>query len=123
MILQTPIRKVLPGFTPQDFCLAQIAGLDDLLAHRTGLSPSISLSFQGDGDSLLAADQILPIVNSLKQVKPMRQEWIYNSWGYSVAGLVVEKLRPRSLAETVQAEILKSVLIVAQQVLSSANPS
>lgn len=88
----TPIKDLLPGFRPADHYLYDHATVIDLLAHRTGLSFAASEAFQGDGASLLPYSQILPCANALKPVRSLREEWLYNSWGYSIAGLIIEQL-------------------------------
>lgn len=87
------VTGILDEFRHEDVTIG------DLLSHRTGLSNSLSLTFQGDGDLLLEQDQLFDMVNNLRKAEPIRSEWIYNNWGYAIAGKVVEKITKKSLDE------------------------
>ncbi|KAJ5730158.1 Protein flp [Penicillium malachiteum] len=101
----TPVKDVLQDFAHKDPCVAKLTTVVDLLAHRTGLAGDISLTFQGDGKALLPADQLLPTFNQNDRVVPFRSEWVYNSWGYSIAGLIIEKLSGESLGSYLQKHV------------------
>ncbi|KAJ5640986.1 Protein flp [Penicillium herquei] len=101
----TPVKDILPDFHHKDPCLTNLTTVVDLLAHRTGLTGDISLTFQGDGEALLPADQLLPTFSQNLQVAPFRSRWVYSSWGYSIAGLIIEKLSGGSLDTYLQKHV------------------
>lgn len=92
LTLQTTIREVLPDFAPEDQNIRNNATVADMLTHTSGLSPSISIAFQGDGDILLDKSEVMSSVNNLETVSPLGTEWIYNSLGYSLIGELIERL-------------------------------
>ena len=100
------IKQHLPNFQPQNECVERLSTLEDALSHNTGLPNPTSFSFQGDGESLLDADQILPTVNKMKSVQPLRTQWSYSSWGYSIAGEMIEKAAGVPLPDYMKKEIL-----------------
>lgn len=95
----TPIKEVLPDFNHYDPSITNLTTVVDLLSYRTGLSGDISLTFQGDGDALLPADQLIRTINRMEMVDTFRNTWSYNSWGYSLAELMVEKLSGLAIHE------------------------
>ncbi|PGH01867.1 hypothetical protein AJ79_07804 [Helicocarpus griseus UAMH5409] len=95
----TPIKDILPDFHHYDPSVTNLTTVVDIMSHRAGFSGDISLTFQGDGDALLPADQLIPTINTMKMVDTFRSRWSYSSWGYSLAGLIVEKLSGLTLHE------------------------
>lgn len=101
----TPIKEIIPEFKTQHASIASMTTVIDLLAQRTGLSGDISFTFQGDGDALMTADQLLLMVQHMESVTPFREQCSYSSWGYSLAGLVIERLSGQSLRQFLKASI------------------
>ncbi|KAJ5702809.1 Protein flp [Penicillium malachiteum] len=75
----TPVKDILPDFHHKDPCLTNLTTVVDLVAHQTGLTGDISLTFPGDGEALLPADQLLPTFSQNVQVAPFRSKWVYSS--------------------------------------------
>ncbi|KAM0744873.1 hypothetical protein ACQRIT_000257 [Beauveria bassiana] len=78
----------------------------DFLSHRTGLSGDMSVALQGDMEFILPPSEVAPIVSRLDVAAPFRQSWLYNNWGYSVAGKVIEKLSGKPAHEYIRESIL-----------------
>lgn len=78
------------------------ATLLDLLAHRTGLTGAFHLAWQGDGTHLIGKRDYLTCFNHLKPVTSFRERWIYNSWGYSVVGHIIERVSGLQIGEYLQ---------------------
>ncbi|KAH7630237.1 beta-lactamase-domain-containing protein [Sordaria sp. MPI-SDFR-AT-0083] len=102
----TPMKDLLEGFET-DAKIQHMATLSDFLSHRTGLSGDMSIAHQGDQEFLLTKDELLPAVTTLDMVGQFRSDWIYNNWGYSLAGLVLEKLSGRSFEECLREYVVK----------------
>lgn len=102
---ETPVKDILPDFQHKSASVTNLTTVVDLLAHRTGLSSDISFTFQGDGEALLPAEQMIPTFNNLDQVESFRGKWSYNSWGYAIAGRIIEKLSNCSFHEYVKTNI------------------
>lgn len=88
----SPIQDILPEFKPNNPDLDGTVSVADFLSHRTGLLGDVSVANQGDLDFLLPPAELLPTVANLETVAPFRQNWIYNNWGYSMAGTIIERL-------------------------------
>jgi CubicO group peptidase (beta-lactamase class C family) len=101
----TCLKDILPNFAPADDCVREHATITDMLCHMSGLSPSISLAFQGDGEALLYKDQIMSVVNGFEAVSSIRKEWIYNTWGYSIAAMIIMRTASDSLPQTLNERI------------------
>ena len=101
----TPIKDVLPEWRNTDDAVTSLTTIVDCLAHRTGLPGNYQLTFQGDGDALSPRDQLIPIINAMQLVTSFRSEWIYSSWGYAVAGLIIERLSHSKLDDFLHQEI------------------
>ncbi|KAL1621772.1 hypothetical protein SLS54_005295, partial [Diplodia seriata] len=96
---ETHVKDILPDFEHSDRYLSNSLTVADILSHRSGLSGSLSLTFQGDGNFLLPRDQLYPMVNHLPQPASLRTEWIYNNWGYAMAGEIIQHLSKLSVQE------------------------
>ncbi|KAJ5986314.1 Protein flp [Penicillium sp. IBT 35674x] len=101
----TPVKEILPDFQHKSPSVTNLTTVVDLLAHRTGLSSDISFTFQGDGEALLPAEQMIPTFNNMDQVESFRGKWSYNSWGYAIAGRIIEKLSNCSFHEYLKTNI------------------
>lgn len=69
---ETPVRDILPDFQHDDPVITNLTTVVDLLAHRTGLSGDLSLTFQGDGEALLPKGQFIRTFNNLDKVASFR---------------------------------------------------
>ncbi|KAJ5981963.1 Protein flp [Penicillium sp. IBT 35674x] len=101
----TPVKDILPDFQHKSPSVTNLTTVVDLLAHRTGLSSDISFTFQGDGEALLPAEQMIPTFNNMDQAESFRGKWSYNSWGYAITGRIIEKLSDCSFYEYLKTNI------------------
>ncbi|KAK3947438.1 beta-lactamase-domain-containing protein [Pseudoneurospora amorphoporcata] len=102
----TQMKDLLEGFET-DEKIQHLATLSDCLSHRTGLSGDMSIAHQGDQEFLLTKDELLPAVATLEKVGQFRNDWIYNNWGYSLAGLVLEKFSGRSFEDSLREYVVE----------------
>ncbi|KAM3478109.1 hypothetical protein MY8738_006094 [Beauveria namnaoensis] len=102
----TPLQDIWPEYRPQQPQLKGNVCLLDFLSHRTGLSGDMSVALQGDMEFILPPSEVAPIVSRLDVAAPFRQSWLYNNWGYSVAGKVIEKLSGKPAHEYIRESIL-----------------
>ncbi|KAH6635889.1 penicillin-binding protein [Chaetomium tenue] len=105
--LDTPVDRILPDFIPMDKRLRGQISLADFLSHRSGLLGDMSFALQGQSECLLPKEQLLPTVSRLKTIAPIRRQWLYNNWGYGIAGAVIEKWSGKSFAAYLKESILE----------------
>lgn len=98
----SPIQDILPEFKPNNPDLDGTVSVADFLSHRTGLLGDMSVANQGDLDLLLPPAELLPTVANLETVVPFRQNWIYNNWGYRMAGIAIEGLTKKPFYDYVK---------------------
>ena len=79
----------------------------DLLSHRTGLSRSDALFVGSDNQLLLTKDQGTVVFESLNASRPLRQDFIYNNFGYHAAGCVIETVSSMSYGDFLRQRIFK----------------
>ncbi|OAA78787.1 Beta-lactamase/transpeptidase-like protein [Akanthomyces lecanii RCEF 1005] len=102
----TPLQDIWPEYHPQQPGLNGDVSLVDFLSHRTGLSGDMSVALQGDMEFLLQPSEVAPTVSQLDVAAPLRQSWLYNNWGYSVAGTIIEKLSGKPAHQYIRESIL-----------------
>ncbi|SPO02306.1 uncharacterized protein DNG_04979 [Cephalotrichum gorgonifer] len=100
------LEEVIPEYNPKDDRLRGLVSIKDFLSHRTGLNGDMSIASQGDLEFLLPRAELIPSVGSLDTIAPIRHQSLYNNWGYSVAGAVVEKLSGKPFHEYLQEAVL-----------------
>ncbi|TVY43486.1 Penicillin-binding protein [Lachnellula occidentalis] len=103
----TPIKSIIPEWQNVDPAITNLTTIVDCLAHRIGLAGDYSFTFQGDGDALLPVDQLIPLLNAMYPASPFREQWIYSSWGYSLAGVIIERLSGQSVNDFLQQNVYK----------------
>ncbi|KAK3946560.1 beta-lactamase-domain-containing protein [Pseudoneurospora amorphoporcata] len=101
----TLIKDLIDGFNTDDR-IQHLVTLSDFLSHRTGLNGDMSIAHQGDQKFLLQKDEVLPAVTILDKVGQFRSDWIYNNWGYSLAGKVLEKYSRKSFEDCLREYVL-----------------
>ncbi|KAG9255475.1 penicillin-binding protein [Emericellopsis atlantica] len=89
----SPVQDIIPSFKPKS------QQLDGLLAD-------MSVASQGDMEFLLAPKDMIPTIANLDSVAPFRRQWMYNNWGYSMAGAVIEELSKRPFYDHVKDVVL-----------------
>ncbi|KAK0753120.1 penicillin-binding protein [Schizothecium vesticola] len=105
--LDTPVDRILTDYAPVDEQLRHQVSLGDFLSHRSGLFGDMSFAMQGQFECLLPKNQLLPTISSLKTVAPIRRQWLYNNWGYAMAGAVIEKLTGKSFGTYMSESVLE----------------
>ncbi|KAF5020178.1 hypothetical protein F66182_7818 [Fusarium sp. NRRL 66182] len=109
MILwDTPVRDVLPEFHHRNPIIEETLTVADILSHRSGLAGlgDMNLAFQGDGDMLLPKSSLYHLVEQFPTLFPLRSDWNYLVWGYSLAGEIIEKLTGTDVPTYVQEHVL-----------------
>lgn len=104
--LEEPVKTYLPEFRSASPHVTESATLIDLLAHRTGLTGVFHLCFQ-HGRHIIGNDNFWTYFQKLQPVTSLRGKWLYNSFGYSVVGKVIERATGASLNECLSKYICK----------------
>jgi CubicO group peptidase (beta-lactamase class C family) len=100
----TPLHETLPGFHRDDEI--NQATMVDVLSQCTGMARSNQYWFGNDNGLLLDKDQIVPIVDYLRQVDPFRSVGSMNNWHFALAGEAIEELSGKSWGTTVKERLL-----------------
>ncbi|KAK0516009.1 hypothetical protein JMJ35_002043 [Cladonia borealis] len=88
----TPIHTILPGFGKNHGEVGKLITIVDLLSHRSGMISPDTFFFQDYNEILLQKGQEVKTFNYGKPKGAFRDSYVYNNFGYAVAGLVVEEL-------------------------------
>ncbi|OPB45974.1 hypothetical protein A0O28_0060940 [Trichoderma guizhouense] len=76
----TPIKDILPNFSTKSDILRNHMTAVDCLSHRAGMQSS--LYWLGSMNNVLVSkENSMKLINDLKQVKPFRNEYLYNNLG------------------------------------------
>ncbi|KAK7402981.1 hypothetical protein QQX98_011257 [Neonectria punicea] len=102
----SPLQSVIPEYKPKDSRLDSNVAVADFLSHRTGLSGDMSIGMQGDLEFLLPPSELVTAVSDLDTVAPLRRQYMYNNWGYSVAGGIIERLSQKPFHEYLREALL-----------------
>ena len=84
----TPIHTILPGFGKNHGEVGKLITIVDLLSHRSGMISPDTFFFL----ILLQEGQGVKAWNYGKPKGAFRDSYVYNNFGYAVAGLVVGEL-------------------------------
>lgn len=103
----TPVDNILYDFTPKDGHLRGLLSVGDLFSQRSGLFGDMSIALQGDSEFLIPPEDTLHAVSDLDTIASFREEWSYNNWGYSIAGLVIEKMSKLRFSDYLRESIPK----------------
>ncbi|EON63642.1 hypothetical protein W97_02870 [Coniosporium apollinis CBS 100218] len=87
----TPISKMLPDFNPRSKEVRESATLIDLLSMRSGLE-NYGVWFGSQNSILFPQSDSMTLINDLQQRAALGSEWIYNNWGYEIAGHVIKQI-------------------------------
>ncbi|XP_046558560.1 penicillin-binding protein 4-like [Haliotis rubra] len=90
--------------------------LRDLLSHRTGLHPAVISLYPGFAKNFTRAD-FAKRFRFLPEVKPFRDVFEYNNWGYILLGRIVEVLSGESYEATLEKRIFKPLGMNQSRVL------
>lgn len=124
----TSVEEILPDFSPHtgrapdDKPVGGCIPVGDLLSHRSGLEADMSMAVQGSDGFLLSPSDLTASLNNLAQVAPPRREWIYNNWGYSAAGAIIEKLSGKPFAEYIGEAVLAPLGLTSTTIKPSFGP-
>ena len=88
----TPVYTILPGFGKNHGEVGKMITIVDLLSHRSGMISPDTFFFQDYNEILLRKGQEVKTFNYGKQKGAFRDSYVYNNFGYAVAGLVIEEL-------------------------------
>ena len=88
----TPVHTILPGFGKNHGEVGKMTTIVDLLSLCSGINFPDTFFFQDYNEILLQKGQEVEIFNYGKQKGAFRDSYVYNHFGYAVAGLVVEEL-------------------------------
>ena len=83
----TKIQEVVPGFRTQSEELHESASILDYLSMRTGMQ-QYGTWLQSQNNVIFPPSDSLKIVNSFKQVQPLRLGFQYDNWAYEIASQV-----------------------------------
>ena len=86
------VRDILPDFRQVNQNVEDQATIADFLSHRTGLAPKSTLWLAERAGLAFKSNETLNVVSYLETIHELRSQWLYNNWGYALAGLIVEKL-------------------------------
>ncbi|KAK5630240.1 hypothetical protein RRF57_005955 [Xylaria bambusicola] len=89
----TPVRSVIPEVND-----ARLTPLD-LLSMRSGYYPADALTWQGENIALLLKADTVKHWNALPQLGEFRNSYKYNSWGYALVGILIERLTGQTLSQ------------------------
>ncbi|KAJ9666920.1 hypothetical protein H2201_003054 [Coniosporium apollinis] len=87
----TPICKILSDFNPRCKEVKESATLTDLLCMRSGLE-NYGVWIGSQNNILFPESDSMTLINDLQQRAELRAEWIYNNWGYEIAGHVIKQM-------------------------------
>jgi CubicO group peptidase (beta-lactamase class C family) len=85
----TPVKDLLPGFSPRSQEVTTSATLVDFLSMRSGLQAT-TVWYGSQNNVLFPRTNSLKLINNLEAVSPLRSKWRYNNWGYELADLVID---------------------------------
>jgi CubicO group peptidase (beta-lactamase class C family) len=103
----TPIHDILPAMSKTTALYEARLNIKDLLSHRTGKAWADALYLQSNNRILLAKDQSVRTFDSLAQVAPVRNKYMYNNHAYNLAGLVIEKICGQEWSQFMTENIFK----------------
>lgn len=103
----TRVKEVLPSFKSRSNIVENQATILDLLSHRTGITDFDTIWTGTQNNILLERDQALLTFASFESCGPFRNSFVYNNWGYEIAGQMMENVSNQSLATLLQEKIFK----------------
>ncbi|KAL8904629.1 MAG: hypothetical protein Q9207_003150 [Kuettlingeria erythrocarpa] len=86
----TLVKDILPDFHTRSEVLHHHMTTVDCLSHRAGMQSS--LYWLGSMNNvLISKEKSMDFINDLKQIKPFRNEYLYNNLGYEIASHILER--------------------------------
>lgn len=100
----TPVKNILPDFYTRSEILHQHMTPVDCLSLRSRMQSS--LYWLGSMKNLfISKENSMNFINNLKQVKPFRNEYLYNNLGYEIAAHIFEKATGESWERIMHSQI------------------
>lgn len=103
----TPVRDIIPEYQRAESDSAYNATVTDFLSHRAGIAGADGYWMLSDGKVAFARDQMVPILNSLPTVQPIRTAFIYHNIGYELLGQIIEKVTGTTVGNFLKESIMK----------------
>lgn len=102
----TLIKDILPDFSTKSDNLRNQMTTVDCLSHRAGMQSS--LYWLGSMNNVLVSkENSMNLINDLKQVKPFRNEYLYNNLGYEIASHVLEQVTGEPWEQILHSQIFQ----------------
>jgi CubicO group peptidase (beta-lactamase class C family) len=98
-----PVRDFIPEFRLHDARATELATVQDLLCHRSGLPRHDWLCDPGD----LSREQMLPLLRYLEPTQQFATGFQYSNLGYMVAGMVSERVTGHNWEKFTHERIMK----------------
>lgn len=98
----TPINTIIPELN--DNASYTIV---DFLSHRTGVARADALYLQSNNTILLPKSDDVPTFSYLPIVEPLRTEFIYNNFAYSIIGDIIERLTGQTYGDFLRQRIFE----------------
>lgn len=99
------------GFHSTNPTVAEEMTILDVLSHSMGLQRWNQLWTGSSNVLLLNKSQIIPHIEYLKLVKPFRKKLQYSSWGYTLAGELIDQLSGQKWSEFLDTRVFKPLNI------------
>lgn len=101
--LDDPVKKYIPEFSLLDQETAKRLTIRDLLAHRTGIARHDAIWVYSE----ISRPGVIALLPHLEQVCGLGKEFQYNSFMYTIAGIVIERVAGRSWEQELSDRLLK----------------
>lgn len=98
-----PVQKYIPEFYLVDRDRTMQVTIRDLLAHRTGIARHDPIWIYSD----MARASIIELLKHFEPACDLRQDFQYNNFMYTLAGLIVERVTGQSWEEFLSLRLLK----------------
>ncbi|KAJ5626534.1 hypothetical protein N7528_003961 [Penicillium herquei] len=105
--LETPVQELFPDLHLQDPRISSLVTISDFLSHQSGLTSDMSTSLQGDLEILIDPKDLISAVNDLEVPSAFRRDWVYNNWGYSIAGAIMESITQKPFYQALKDSVLE----------------
>lgn len=87
---ETPVKDILPDFHTRSEILYHHMTPVNCLSHQSGMQSSL-YCLGNMNNMLMSKANSMNFINDLKQVKPFRNEYLYNNLGYEIVAHILEK--------------------------------
>lgn len=101
---EQPLRELIPGFRLADGVATEYATALDFALHRSGL-PRHDMLWMANPN--LDADALLAAAEHLQPSAEFREVWMYNNFGYTLLGQLIEQADGRSWEQFVTERLLE----------------